>query len=513
VSHETDSHKRWLADTIAGVSVALIAVPQAMAYAELAGMPPHTGLYAAALPSLFAAFFASSPYLQTGPVALTSLLALGVLEPLAPTGSAEYVGLAALLALLVGAVRVAVGLFEAGPISYLMSRPMLRGFTTGAAVLILASQLPKCFGVDAASDTVLGRAAESLGGAWNPEAIGLSLASVVVVLGSRKIHRLFPGVLVAVVGGTLYSSFVGYDGAVVGNVPAEWLPKPSLDMPWSRLPELLLPGATIALVGFAEAASISRALAERGRTRWNPNREFIGQGVANLTAALVGAFPVGGSLSRSAVNKEAGARSRVAGGITGLAVLAFVPFASVLAPLPAAVLGGIVVASVVKLLDPRPLVVFLRQSRLQGLVAWATFALTLLLAPRVDQAVLAGIALAMGVHVWREQSFEVCTETVGDVLRIRPSGVLWYGSVPRFRQALGEALAECPELQEVEVDLGGVGRIDLTGALALRESMAGVRAAGVSLRFAAVPTHALRILASVFPEVPAGDDGNPTSQE
>ena len=150
-----DDKRRWLADLLAGFSVALVLVPQSMAYAELAGMPPHHGLFAAALPPLLAAFFASSPYLQTGPVALTSLLSFAALSSISVPGTAEYVGLAALLALVVGVVRVGIGVMNGGAISYLMSQPVLRGFTAAAALLILSSQLPKVFGVP--SHTSLGQ--------------------------------------------------------------------------------------------------------------------------------------------------------------------------------------------------------------------------------------------------------------------------------------------------------------------------------------------------------------------
>ena len=168
-------------DILAGISVALILIPQSMAYAELAGLPPHHGLYAAGLPLIAAAFLASSPYLQTGPVALTGLLTLGALVPLAPVGTAEYAKLAALLALVVGVARLAVGMLKAGWLVYLMSRSMMTGFLSAAAILILSSQLPGALGARVSPDLgVLQRAwfALSHPAGWEGTAIGLALFTV-----------------------------------------------------------------------------------------------------------------------------------------------------------------------------------------------------------------------------------------------------------------------------------------------------------------------------------------------
>ena len=149
-------------DLVAGISVALVALPQSLAYAEIAGMPPQYGLFASALPPILAALFVSSRYLQTGPVALTALLAFGALEPLSTPGSPEYIALAALLALLVGVFRILLGLLRLGGVAYLLSEPVLTGFTTAAAILILSSQLPKVFDVSTDGDGVLADALEAL---------------------------------------------------------------------------------------------------------------------------------------------------------------------------------------------------------------------------------------------------------------------------------------------------------------------------------------------------------------
>ncbi|MBT8477976.1 MAG: sodium-independent anion transporter, partial [Gemmatimonadetes bacterium] len=390
-------------DIVAGISVALVLVPQSMAYADLAGLPAHYGLYAAALPPIVAAFFASSPYLQTGPVALTSLLTLGALSVLATPGSQTYIALAALLALVVGVARIIVGVVKEGRISYLMSRPVLQGFTIAAALLIVGSQLPGALGVSPPIEGVIPRAwwALSHPGDWEAASVVLAVMTGLLILGGRRIHPLVPGVLVATLIGIGFSVLTGYSGPIVGAVPAGLPPLPR-DVPWSQLPLLLIPGGVIALVGFAEAASISRTFAVMDRRPWDPNREFISQGVANVAAALSSGFPVGGSFSRSSLNHLAGARSRWSGAVTGLAVLLFLPLAGILAPLPRAVLSGIVIAAVLGLIRLPALASLWRLSKPQALAAWTTFALTLILAPRIELAVVIGILLSLGIHAWRE---------------------------------------------------------------------------------------------------------------
>lgn len=246
-------------DLVGGVSAAFVLIPQALAYAVLAGMPAERGLHVAALAPIAAAFFASSPYLGTGPTAITSLLTLGGLTALAAPGSAEYVALGALLALLVGVVRCGMGLLRLGVLSYLISRPVLTGFTSGAALVIMASQVPTVLDVPADGTNPFLAAFEALRrpGEWRPASIAMAVAVALLIGGGRRIHRLFPGVLVAVVLAVAWTATVGYDGAVVGDVSGG-LPILSFDLPWSSLPQLILPAFVIAVVGFAGPSSIGR---------------------------------------------------------------------------------------------------------------------------------------------------------------------------------------------------------------------------------------------------------------
>jgi SulP family sulfate permease len=482
-------------DIVAGFSVALVLIPQSMAYADLAGLPAHYGLYAAALPPIVAAFFASSPYLQTGPVALTSLLTLGALSALATPGSQMYIALAALLALVVGVARIIVGVIKEGRISYLMSRPVLQGFTIAAALLILASQLPAALGVSPPGEGVIPRAGWALShpGEWEGASVVLAVVTGALILGGRKIHPLVPGVLFATLVGIGYSVVTGYSGAIVGHVPAGLPPVPR-DVPWSQLPLLVIPGGVIALVGFAEAASISRTFAVMDRKAWNPDREFISQGVANLASALSSGFPVGGSFGRSSLNRMAGARSRWSGAITGISVLLFLPVAGILAPLPRAVLSGIVIAAVLGLIQLPALARLWRLSKPQALAAWTTFALTLILAPRIDLAVVIGILLSLGIHAWREMQVRCDSWLEDSTFHLAPRGVLWFGSAPQMQRSFMHELEEGHDVDRIVLHLGGLGRIDLSGAMMLREFRDEMTAGEIEVELAGVPYHARRIL-------------------
>jgi SulP family sulfate permease len=502
----TSSHHRdaspfrfSLRDVLAGLGVALVLIPQSLAYAELAGLPVHRGLYAAALAPMAAAFFASSPWLQTGPVALTSLLTLGALIPLAAAGSPEIVALAALLALVVGGARILIGLFKLGWTAFLLSQPVLMGFTAAAALLIMGSQLPAALGVVPPMDGVGQRVLWALSNpaGWGRETVGLSLVTIVLMFGSRKVHPAIPGVLLASLVGWGYSLASGYQGATVGEVPVGLL-SVNLNLPWGMLPSLILPGLVIAMVGFAETASVSQTYATRERRPWNPNREFVSQGVANLAAGLAGGFPVGGSFSRTSLAYLAGGRTRWTGFTAGLTVLLFLPFASVLAPLPTAVLAAVVISAVSKLVRFGPLVKLWRLSPPQAAIGWITFSLTLALAPHVEEAVILSVVLALGLHLWRELTPGFMARTEGDTLHLELRGVLWFGSAPLLERGLLTHLEGFPSARKVVIHLGGLGRIDLTGAMVLHRLREDVERGGVAFSLCEVPGHACRILRQVM---------------
>lgn len=488
-------------DVVAGASVAMVLIPQSLAYAELAGLPPFIGLFAAAFPLLAFALLASSPYLQTGPVAVTSLLTLSALPDV---DASEIPKLAALLALLVGVARLVLGIGRLGNVVRLMSSPVVLGFTNGAAIVIIASQLPKALGADPPDGSVLGEFwwAITHPDAWTAAAIFLSLVTVLLFRGPRLIQdrwpwlRLFPGVLVAVVIGIVFSRATGYTGRRIDDIP-EGLPPFSLSLPWDQVPALLVGAIVIALVGFAEPASIARTFANETGQRWNANQEMFASGVANVVAAFSGAYPVGGSFSRSSVNRLAGAETRWSGGVTGVIVLAFLPFASVLEPLPTAVLGAIVCGAVVTLLKPRILLGLWKRSPAEALLAWCTFAATIIVTPKVERAVIIGVALTIAVHFLRRFNLQSSIADDGQ-LEVEPVGLLWLGSRQSFESSLRDAAASTE--QSVVINFEQTPFLDD----AIVDSMAQVanemQERGQRLSWRNQPVGSEKLLAGVYPE-------------
>lgn len=488
-----------LSDVVAGVSVAVVLVPQSLAYAQLAGMPAYRGLFAAAIPPLAAAPFASSPYLQAGPTAVTALLTFGALSSLAPVGSTHYLELGLLLALMVGMIRIMVGLVHAGVLAYLLSQPLLIGFAPAAAILIVASQLPLALGVSAHGDHELYRASWALVHVDEWQLSALLIAGVVagVLVAGRRLHPLFPGVLLAAVAAILFSSLSGFGGATLGHV-GSGLPPVTTSLPWHDMPRLVLPAFVIALLGFAEAASIARTYATLDRARWNADREFLSQGVANVAAGAFGGFPVGASFSRSALNRLAGAKTAMSGFVTGLAVLAFLPLGFLLSPLPQSVLAATVIVAVVPLIRLDRIVDVARLSRWQLTITLTAFVLTLVLAPHIEWAILAAIAVSIVVHLWRELRLDVAATGHGQRVELRPQGVLWFGTAWLLEDRLSALLAEHPNATRLDLRLEALGRIDLTGAMALKSLITDAEQAGLAVTVHGTPEHARRIVRRVI---------------
>jgi SulP family sulfate permease len=492
----TNSTKIEVGDVLAGISVAIVLIPQSLAYAQIAGLPPHIGLFASALPPLLAALFASSPYLQTGPVALTSLLTIGALSGLETTGTANYIQLAALLAIVVGVARLILGLLRLGSIAYLMSEPVVLGFTSAAGILIISSQIPTIFDVSAPNGTTLSEAGWTLihPGDWRIAAVIIAVATVALVMGGRRVSPLFPGVLFAVIGAMAYHAAFNYEGSLVPDLPSGWITL-SIDLPWDQLGSLIVPGIIIALVGFAEPASISRTFATQDRIPWSANRELVSQGVANLASGLSGGFPVGGSFSRSSLNRLAGAKTRFSGAVTGAVVLAALPIAPVLENLPRAALGAIVFAAVINLVRIRPMLAMWRQSRVQAIVSGGTFAATLALAPNVERGVIIGVGLAIVAHLYRETRVASDSAIDGDTLTIWPRGVMWFAATPALEHLLTSSLDDAGDVDHIIIDLGAVGRMDYSGGVVLKNVVNDFEIRGIDVSFRNVPDHALRALA------------------
>jgi sulfate permease, SulP family len=488
------------ADVLAGLTVAAMLVPQGMAYAALAGLPPVTGLYASTVPLVAYALLGTSGQLAFGPVAIVSLLTASTLAPLADGDPGTYIALAGVLALLVGALQLALGLLRAGRLTGLLSHPVVSGFTSAAAIVIATSQLDKLFGLDIGRpDGWLERITAILGSldAIDPATLGVGLLAIAGLVLGRRLGNRVPTPLLIVVLATAAVPLLGLQDAgvtVLGEVPGGF-PLPGL--PSASFDQLvaLAPGATIiALLSYLEGISVARAVATRTHDRIDPDQELIASGAANLTAGLVQAFPVAGGFSRTAVNHEAGARSPLAGIVTAAGVLlALLLLAPLFTTLPEVVLAAVVLVAVTKLVDVRAAIHAWQVERTDGLALTITFLATLLLGVEVGIGI--GIATSLVLSLWRVGILRVTTDTRDGVTVLTVEGALLPASGVRLSEAVEHELGHRPELRAggpLVLDLTGVPTADLSGLQALAAADAACSGAGVQLHLAGLREGVLR---------------------
>lgn len=497
------------ADLIAGISVALVLVPQSMAYAQLAGLPVQHGLYAAFLPPIIGALYGSSRQLATGPVAVVSLMTAAALAPLAASDPSRYLALAVLLAAMVGLFQLLLGLLRLGVLVDFLSHPVVIGFTNAGALIIATSQLGKLFGVSVPSaehhyETVWRTIQAALGGIHLPT-LGMGVLAFAIMFGLKAWSPRLPSVLAAVVVTTLLAWMTGFremGGAVVGEIPVG-LPafsRPSLD--WGAIGVLLSAAVTIALIGFTEAVSIAKAMAARTRQRLDANRELVGQGLANLAAGCFSGYPVSGSFSRSAVNIDSGAVTGFSSVVSGLAVaLTLLWLTPLLYHLPQATLAAVIIMAVISLIKVAPVIHAWKAHRADGVVAMVTFALTLLWAPHLDQGILAGVALSLVLYLLRTMRprFAVLSRYRDGTLRdiavhrlptspkisvVRFDGSLYFANAGYFETRVLGVVADNPELEILIIDAEGINQMDATGEDVLHHLTERLRAQGIEVLIA-----------------------------
>lgn len=497
-------------DLVAGLTVAVMLVPQSMAYAALAGMPPVTGLYASVVPLLVYALLGTSGSLAVGPVAITALMTASALGPLAEGDPARYAALAGLLAILVGAVQALMGVLRLGVLVNFLSHSVLSGFTSAAAIVIAASQVKDLFGLTAGRAETFPEIAASVwrsAGTAHGLTIAVSLVSVAALVLLRRYVPRLPGALVVVAGVTAASALLALGDAgvrILAEVPGG-LPAPSLPTLALHDVRALLPAAVaIALVSYLEGIAVAKALAARSGQRVGANQELVAVGAANLSAGLFQAFPVAGGFSRSAVNFGAGARTPVATVVTA-AVVALT--AIVLTPafhhLPRAVLAAIVVVAVLGLVDRRGAVAAWRARRLDGLAVALTFLVTLMLG--VEPGLAAGVVFSLGVFLWRSARPHVAelgrvpdTATYRNLARytglvtdprvaiLRVDAPLYFANAALLEERLLGLAERRDGLAAIVVDASAISDIDADGAHALAESRQRLAAQGVDLHLATV---------------------------
>ncbi|HLW04559.1 MAG TPA: SulP family inorganic anion transporter [Azoarcus sp.] len=475
-------------DILAGITVGLVLVPQAMAYAQLASLPPHIGLYAALLPTIIGALFGSCGAIATGPVALTSLLTGASLIAVARPGTEGFVEAAIVLALLSGVIQLALGGLRLGWLLKLLSRPVMTGFISASALLIALSQVPALFGLKMLRSehfmldflTMLATFTHA-----HLPALAFGLATLATLVIMRRFTPKLPSVLVVVVIATLISAVTGFEaggGSVVGHIPAG-LPDLVLPRPDWNLVITLLPAAfVIALVSFMEVTASASVISARTGERWRQNQELIGQGLAKMASAFSGGMPVSGSFSRSALNFSSGARTGLSSLIAAVFVLVTLLFLTpLLWHLPIAVLAAVIMLVVFNLFDPKAFPRAWQASRDDGIAATATFISTLIFAPNIQNGILVGLLVSLSLMLYRDMQPRVALlglhpdGTYRDLKRfelahphpnlviMRFDSALTFVTAEWFEDTANEALRAQRDVRTLLVSAAGINNIDATG--------------------------------------------------
>ena len=488
-------------EAMAGLTVGLMVIPQGVAYAQLAGMPLVTGIYASMLPALVAVLFSASARLSVGPTALTSLLIYASLSPLAAPASPEWVELAVWLALLSGGLQVVLGAARFGWLLNLVNSPVLMAFTQAAAVLIISSQLPALLGFRVGwAEMLQAPSVDALAAAFG-------LAALALLVLARRWRPTFPTVLVIVVAAAALSWALGHEsrgGAVVGplpgGLPAAYIPGwPG----WQMLGQLLLPTLVITLVSFLETAASAKVDSQRKGERWDQDQDLIGQGLAKIASGFSGAFATSSSFSRSALNLYAGAQTGWATVFSEVVVLvALLVFTPVLRIVPQAVPAAIEVAAVVGLLKPREFLRLWHISRVEAVIAAITFGITIAAAPALYWGVLSGVLMALsyflyqrlhpriievGLHAdgsLRDRQLWALPALAPHTYALRMDAGLDFATASQFERNVTEYLTAHPHTRHVCLFAHAINRMDATGAEAFARLVSQLHQRRVTLHLA-----------------------------
>ena len=481
-------------DLVAGLTTAVMLVPQAMGYALLAGLPPIHGLYASLAPILLYAVFGTSRHLAVGPVAMDSILVAGSVGAIATTGTENYVVLAAALGVMVGVVQAGLGFLRAGFLVNFLSRPVVAGFTAAAALIIAASQFGHLLGVELPRTHHVHRVVwEAIRSApdWSWPTLAIGASSIAALVFCKRRWPRFPAALFVVVVATLAVWTLGLSGrgvSTVGEVPAG-LPGFSVPMVDSSILMQFVPAAaTIALVSFMEAISVGRTFAQLHRYDIFPNRELIALGFANMAGGMNGGYPIAGGFSRTAVNVRAGARTQMAALITcAVVVVTLLAFTRGFYYLPKAALSAIIVAAVASLIDIRGAAEVYRVKRADFYLLVLTFLATLSLG--IQWGILVGVGASVLLFLVRttRPHFAVLgripgsqtylnvgrhphAETIPGIILVRIDAQFYFGNVSFLKETVRTLVrdAEGP-VRFFVLEAAGVNQLDSAAAATLAE--------------------------------------------
>ena len=504
------TRKTLRADLAAGLTGSIVALPQGVAFASIAGMPPEYGLYTGMIPAIIAALFGSSWLLVSGPTTAASILLFSSLSLHAAPGSPDYVQLALTLTLMVGLIQLSLGLVRFGALVNFISHSVIVGFTAGAAILIVASQLRHFFGL------VYPRAVhfqESIYNFFlhikeiNPYTTAVGLLTIAAGILVKRYRPRWPYMIVSMlVGGVSASviiSLVGKETAVIASVGALPASLPPLSLPQLTMSNIkfLAPTAlAMTLFALTEAISIARSLADKTGQNLDGNQEFIGQGLSNIIGPFFSGYVATGSFNRSGMNYEAGARTPLAavfaGGLLILAVLFVAPMATYL---PNSAMAAILFLVAWKLVDPHHIVKIFKTSRTESVILGSTFLATLFL--ELQFAILLGIMLSLAIYLnrtshpktlvrvpdSRQESRAFITDPMlpecPQLKIVRIDGSLYFGAVNHVRSSLQELMQAKPGQKHLLLVGSGINFIDMAGAELLLQLLKEREEAGGQLYF------------------------------
>jgi sulfate permease, SulP family len=485
-------------DLVAAAIVTIMLIPQSLAYAMLAGLPPEIGLYASILPIIAYALFGTSRALAVGPVAVISLMTLTAASAVAPPGSPDFIAAALILALLSGLILIVMGVLRLGFLANLLSHPVVSGFITASGIIIATSQLKSVLGVKASGEampelvtTLIENAKDT-----NPYTLAIGLIATSFLFWVRKglkpllvrfglaarpadlVAKAGPIVAVAISILAVITFDLEAKGVkVVGNIPQSLPPftVPLFDAElWRRL---AIPALLLSIIIFVESVSVAQTLAAKKRQRIVPDQELIGLGAANVAAAFTGGYPVTGGFARSVVNFDAGAETPAAGAFTAIGILLAALFLTpLLASLPIATLAGTIIVAVLSLVDFKTPRAIWRYSKADFAAMAATIAVTLLIG--VEPGVIAGVGLSLALFLWRSSRPHAAivgrvpeTEhfrnikrhkvfTDPRILTIRIDESLTYLNARWLEEFILEQVADHPELRHLILMCSAINAVD-----------------------------------------------------
>ncbi len=496
-------------DLSAGLTVGVMLIPQGMAYAMIAGLPPIYGLYASTIPLIIYALLGTSRQLAVGPVAMVSLLTAAGIGAIAEGGSETYIALAIALALFVGAIQFLLGAFRLGFLVNFLSHPVISGFTSAAALIIGLSQLKHLLGIDIPRShhihEILLQAFEQIGAVnWVTFAIGI--LGIILIIGAKRINRSIPGPLLAVAFGILVVWGLGLTEQgvkIVGTVP-EGLPSFSVPQLGGEVFGQLLPIAlTIALVSFMESIAVAKAIqAKHKNYKVSSNQELIALGAANIGGAFLQSYPVTGGFSRTAVNDQAGAQTGLASIISaGLIILTLLFLTPLFYFLPKAILASVIMVAVFGLIDFKEVGHLWATNKPDLAMLLVTFFATLSLG--IEQGIGVGVVLSLAMVIYRSSRPHIAVqgrvpgthsfrnidrfdnlERPEDLLIYRFDSDLYFANIAYFRDKLEDLISSnSGQLKSIIFNMSSISKLDSSAVHGLSDLIDDLRLQGLDLYF------------------------------